>query len=83
MTGAFRIAAKSNLASLTIQSRWLSTAQNSFGICDEPLGLHTPSLQIGFQEVSWSVTYSSRLNHSPAKKASFRQMYNWGCFTYL
>ena len=36
MTGAFRNAAKSNLASRAIQSRWQNTAQKSLGICDEP-----------------------------------------------
>ena len=32
MTSAFRIAAKSNLATWPIQSRWQSTAQKNLGI---------------------------------------------------
>ena len=35
------------------------------------LGLHAPSLQIGFQEVTWTVAYSSCLSYSPGKMEQY------------
>ena len=46
----------------------IDTTSHGCGRDMSHLGLHTPSVQISFQEVSWSVAYSSRLNHAPGKR---------------